>query len=96
VKKYRKRPVIVEAVQFTGNNVDIIKEWVSKKELDTVKTYPESSSLFIYTLEGIMEARVDDWIIKGINGEFYPCKPDIFKNTYDKYELIKVKGGGWR
>lgn len=84
--KYRKKPVIIEAIQWTGKNKKEIKEFVGSMaefeiaELKDNKLY----YLFINTLEGRMEASEGDYIIKGVNGEFYPCKPDIFDKTYEK------------
>lgn len=79
--KYRKKPVVIEAVQWTGCNLAEIENFMC------MILYPiEESSLLIYTLEGTMTASIGDFIIKGISGEFYPCKPDIFENTYEKVE----------
>lgn len=83
-QKFRKKPVVIEAVQYDGNFrcLDVFpisevgKIKVSKKENG-------DACLKIPTLEGDMIASIGDWIIKGINGEFYPCKPDIFEKTYD-------------
>ncbi|WP_017728508.1 hypothetical protein [Halalkalibacterium ligniniphilum] len=82
--KYRKKPVVIEAVQFTGKNEEEIERFVDKP-LDKLKVMGERETvaLFIETLEGEMTANVGDYIIKGINGEFYPCKPDIFEKTYE-------------
>lgn len=79
IKKYRKRTVEVEAVQWTGYN---IKEITDFTEGNIVTN--EDNELYIYTLEGVHLASVGDYIIKGIKGEFYPCKPDIFKQTYEE------------
>jgi hypothetical protein len=82
--KYRKKPVVIEAEQFTEEN----KENVFKLLGDT-QAYEEMSikgQLIIFTLEGNMAASPGDYIIKGVKGEFYPCKPDIFEATYDKVE----------
>ena len=85
---YRKKPIEVEAIQFDGNNGWYIEQW-SKREvfsspvLEPTDDNPTGSYLQIKTLEGTMTADVGDWIIKGIQGEFYPCKPDIFEETYD-------------
>lgn len=79
MKKYRKKPVVIEAVQFTGNNVDEILEFAK----DSFNN-PSTSEIVIPTLEGNMIASIGDYIIKGINGEFYPCKPDIFDKTYEE------------
>ena len=78
IKKFQKKPVIIEAVQFTGDNVDFIKEFTNYNSSIC------NDELNIHTLEGNMIARVGDWIIKGVKGEFYPCKPDIFENTYEE------------
>ena len=77
VKKYRKKPVIIEAIQWNGKNLSEIDNFVGGSR----KT--EGSILVIHTLEGDMEASINDYIIKGVNGEFYPCKPDIFDKTYE-------------
>ena len=80
--KFRKKPVIIEAVQFTGKN-DI--ECLSF--CPTAYDPPErKASLIIPTLEGNHRCDIGDWIIKGVKGEFYPCKPDIFEQTYEKVE----------
>lgn len=73
--KYRKKPVVIEAVQFNGKNYMEILFFVGK-----LKT---GGGIRIETLEGTMEASAGDWIIKGVKGEFYPCKPDIFEATYE-------------
>lgn len=84
--KYRKKPVIIEAIQFEGNSDRIIEihEFMGG---DTIRVNYEDKNnpyLKIETLEGIMKASVGDYIIKGVNGEFYPCKPDIFEKTYER------------
>ena len=85
--KYRKKPVVIEAVQFNG--YDVAPEFVSKEIAlfleEAVISY-ENGCLFINTLEGTMRAEKGDWIIKGVKGEFYPCKPDIFEATYEKVD----------
>jgi hypothetical protein len=79
--KYKKRPVVIEAVRWDGSNaLDILTfAGFDKKNIGDIY---ENSSILIYTLEGNMTANVGDYIIKGVNGEFYPCKPDIFEKTY--------------
>jgi hypothetical protein len=67
IKKYRKKPVTIEAIQWDDYESIVIGE-----------------GLTIDTIEGIMKADIGDYIIKGVNGEFYPCKPDIFAKTYDE------------
>lgn len=84
--KYRKKPVIIEAIQFEDNSDRIIEihEFMGS---DTIRVNYEDKDnpyLKIETLEGIMKASVGDYIIKGVNGEFYPCKPDIFEKTYER------------
>ena len=78
--KYRKKPIVIEAVQFTGDNHEEIKEFGAQGFNAGIR------NMVIKTLEGEMTALSGDWIIKGIQGEFYPCKPDIFEQTY---ELVK-------
>ena len=81
VKKYRKKPIIVEAVQNTGGNVSEIREFMGDKSRPV---YTKDGYVYlIKTLEGTMTANVGDYIIKGVKGEFYPCKPDVFEATYD-------------
>ncbi len=76
--KFRKKPVVIEAVQFNGGNTTEVANFIGgKHSVGTSPTYVE-----IHTLEGIMTASVNDWIIKGVSGEFYPCKPEIFEKTY--------------
>ena len=84
--KYRKKPVIIEAIQFEDNS-DRITEIHEFMGGDTIRVNYEDKDnpyLKIETLEGIMKASVGDYIIKGVNGEFYPCKPDIFEKTYER------------
>lgn len=76
---YRKKPVEIEAIQFTGKNANAIAHFVG--EASTIR--PGPSQIDIRTLEGTMTASKNDWIIKGVQGEFYPCKPDIFAATYE-------------
>jgi hypothetical protein len=87
MKKYRKRPVVIEATQLTEENGQEIARWCNGLwcMLKTTTGQPGKGFpfLLIPTLEGDMEARPGDFIIEGINGEFYPCKPDIFEKTYE-------------
>lgn len=81
VKKYVKRPVEVEALLYDGENLKEIEAFYG--DLLYYSVPPEDSGKFsIETLEGDIVASVGDYIIKGIQGEFYPCKPDIFAKTY--------------
>ena len=73
--KYRKKPVVIEAMEWTGHN--------RLQILDFCGFPPGDAHVKIETLEGVMSANVGDFIIKGVQGEFYPCKPDIFWQTYE-------------
>ena len=79
IKKYRKKPVVVEAVQWTGKNHVEMCEFI---DWEVLEIRPKEG-LIIHTLEGDHHASPGDYIIKGVNGEFYPCKPDIFSKTYE-------------
>jgi hypothetical protein len=79
--KYRKRPIVVDAVQWIGSMAPVID--LVGHDLPTYGPSGQLSSLRIATLEGDHECQIGDWIIKGIQGEFYPCKPDIFAATYE-------------
>ena len=79
----RKKPVEIECMLCDGNNWDETEKWcpygiTAQRDIGSTKDI-----LIIDTLEGKMRCEVGDYIIKGVNGEFYPCKPDIFKKTYD-------------
>jgi len=80
--KYRKKPIVIEAHQLTKYSLLEICRWMNSK-CDWIDN-GESIELTIPTLEGNMTANVGDYIIKGIKGEFYPCKPDIFEASYDE------------
>lgn len=79
--KYRKKPVVIEAVQWTGNNRDELVRFMGVVGFT-------GGNPTISTMEGELTASVGDWIIKGVKGEFYPCKPDIFAATYDPVEGV--------
>ena len=79
--KYRKKPVVVEAIQLTNKNLLEVKEWCNGELVPNAET--SGYDLYISTLEGIMYADINDYIIQGVEGEFYPCKPDIFEKTYE-------------
>ena len=83
MSKYRKKPVEIEAVKFDGTDETV--EWLLP-QLKSGEICRACNKLYIKTLEGVMEAKVGDYVIKGVNGEFYPCKPDIFEKTYEKIE----------
>lgn len=80
--QYRKKPVVIEAVQWRGDNVDEVFRIADGSSLHFGHS-PGKAQFDIGTLEGMMRANVGDWIIKGVKGELYPCKPDIFAATYE-------------
>ena len=80
---YRKKPMVIQAAQWKGDNEAEILEFCSKCFVIT------GDSLKIHTLEGVMSASTGDYIIKGVEGEFYACKPDIFKKTYESVATNK-------
>ena len=92
--RYKKKPVVIDAVQFNGRNVGEIVVFIGKKLKtrvfsETAYEAGVAAPLFeidIETLEGVMTASPNDYIIKGVRGEFYPCKPDVFEQTYEKAE----------
>lgn len=81
--QYRKKPVVIEAIQFTGSNLAecLIFTGVSKDSAEGCQAM--GLPLIISTMEGDMTASPGDYIIKGVKGEFYPCKPDIFAASYE-------------
>jgi hypothetical protein len=91
--KFRKKPVVIDAIQWTGNNLHEVidftgkhprwSEWFSSWEDYEERVSKDGGIFKIITLEGVMEAIPGDWIIRGVNGEHYPCKPDIFAKTYE-------------
>lgn len=93
--KYRKKPVVIEAIKWDGHNDSEIENFVGDMfdgYGDNLVAYRPSSEqyksklIYIKTLEGVMTASVGDYIIKGVKGEYYPCKPDIFESTYEVCE----------
>lgn len=93
--KFRKKPVVIEAIQNPGTWAPILA-WLTEIAGDRFGgfvfpfgtepplTRNEDGSLSIRTLEGVMRAEVGDWVIQGVKGELYPCKPDVFKATYEE------------
>jgi hypothetical protein len=81
--KFKKKPVIIEAVQWTGDNMLAIRTLMGSILPRTIVVGKLAGTLEIPTMEGIMTASQGDWIIRGVKGEFYPCKPDIFEATYE-------------
>jgi hypothetical protein len=82
IKAYKKRPVTIHALQWTGDNYDEVKEFVG----ESLEAFQFRGTIGIHTLEGTMAANAGYYIIKGVRGEFYPCKPDIFEETYYEVE----------
>lgn len=78
--KFRKKPVVIDAIQWTGKNYQEMLDFFGDFDDHNML----KGNLFINTLEGQHKADKGDWIIKGVKGEFYPCKPDIFEQTYDE------------
>jgi len=91
--KFRKKPVVIEAIQWTGENLlEVItftgkhprfNEWFSSFDEYEKRVVEDGGVFKIFTLEGVMSALPGDFIIRGVSGEFYPCKPDIFDLTYE-------------
>ena len=95
--KFRKKPVVIDAVQWDGMSIDAMMDFIGDTEKlpkapddphihNGIGFTPTDGGLYIPTLEGTHKANPGDWIIKGIKGEFYPCKPDIFSATYEAAE----------
>lgn len=86
VQKFRKKPVVIEAIQFKNDGSSIvvsIQEFMNNPNVRVEYNNGEDIHILIKTLEGAMKCSINDFIIKGVNGEFYPCKPDIFEKTYE-------------
>ena len=83
--KYRKKPVVIDAMLFTAETLDECVAFCggNYEYRNASHQPPHGEVIEIKTLEGVMLATPGDWIIKGVNGEFYPCKPDIFAATYE-------------
>lgn len=96
-QRFRKMPVVIEAMQFAGTNGEThgVYQWIEKNTQGSfnplaeetpasgVGIDPATGFMLIATLEGVMQAKPGDWIIRGVQGEFYPCKPEIFTATYE-------------
>jgi len=81
VKRYRKKPVEIEAMRVEDGAVSTVTKWCGGRAL---KDGTQHVGVLIYTLEGAMRAELGDYVIKGVQGEFYPCKPGIFDQTYEE------------
>ena len=83
--RYRKKPVVIEAIQWTGDNIRAVSEFMAPEMPVYMGEFANADELIgIDTLEGRMVAQTGDWIIRGVQGELYPCKPDIFDATYEE------------
>lgn len=101
--KYMKKPVVIEAVQWNGANLSEVKAFAGdaiKSEIhdefynrgEGIPSVPPWIEITIHTLEGHMTAEKGDYIIRGVKGEIYPCKPDIFDATYEPVEAGEGQG----
>lgn len=87
--KFRKKPVVIEAYQYTQTGDNYRPDWFqSRVTTRTIDTYPDH--FMVQTLEGAMRGDIGDWCIKGIKGEVYPCRADIFEATYEPVEDAKT------
>jgi hypothetical protein len=82
--KFRKKPVVIDAIQIRGDNDDELLSFINDSNMPF--EIIADHTIVIHTLEGDMRADPNDWIIKGVKNEFYPCKPDIFEATYEPVE----------
>jgi len=80
--KFRKKPVVIEAIQWKGYNSQEVAVFLRGHTTRQGEVIPDMP-IIIPTLEGEHRADIGDWIIRGVKGEFYPCKPDIFEQTYE-------------
>jgi hypothetical protein len=82
--KYRKLPVVIDAIRYSGD-MDEVWDWVGSAPNGSLFGTPGGvdTSMYVMTLEGRMELRVGDWLIRGVAGEVYPCRHDIFERTYE-------------
>lgn len=89
-QQYRKKPVVIQAIQWDGN-ADTANKFIGESYgVDWDYINSDDRGILIPTLEGTMKCNLGDWIIKGVNGEFYPCKPDIFEKTYEPASLSSL------
>lgn len=86
-RRFRKKPVAIDAMRLTADNAKAVCDWIHGATSGKAAVgYDDSGAVAIGTLEGTMTASVGDYIIQGISGEFYPCKPEIFEQTYEPCE----------
>lgn len=85
--QFRKKPVVIDAMLWTGSNFEEMNAFLGGQHGFDDKT-GHAGRVVILTLEGTMQGEPGDWIIRGIKGEYYPCKPDIFEATYEAMEVL--------
>lgn len=90
--KYRKKPVVIEALLFTGKNCFEIMHFINRSSDIWQAELHNTDCPVIHTLEGDLHTSPGDYIIKGVKGEFYPCKPDIFEITYEAINPAQKDG----
>ena len=86
--RWRKKPVEIDA--YLHDLCNEIPDWLAEASKDNRAAFLSDNTIAIHTLEGTMRAEVGDWIIRGVKGELYPCKPDIFAATYDPVDHLGV------
>jgi len=89
---YRKKPVEIEAIQWVSDNIEQLYKMLGDNLITDIDEDEDEVKHFINTLEGKMELSWGDYVIKGVKGEFYPCKPDIFELTYEMVEKTNENG----
>lgn len=99
--RYVNKPVEIEAIQWDGKNLKEVLSFTGKhpnfdkwfNSFDEYQEYVESDGFVfkVFTLDGVMNASVGDYIVRGVKGEYYPCKPDIFKATYNPVDGVFIK-----
>lgn len=87
--KFKKKPVVIESLQLTRQSFDDIVKWIHNCNGRSVECHYDQNNddntyILIKTLEGDMRANLTDWVIRGVKNEFYPCKDDIFRMTYEE------------
>ena len=82
-QRFRKRPVDIDAMQLDRDNAKDVCDWIQSRMPDASVWYNADGAVGVDTLEGLMRVDIGDWVIRGVQGEFYPCKPDIFDATYE-------------
>ncbi len=85
MRQFRKRPVVIDAEQLSEDNLEVLEQWC-RGSIKGIAMPRSKRAIDIQTYEGEMRAEIGDWIIKGVEGEFYPCRDSIFKATYDEVQ----------